>query len=78
MGGVGIPVWMRLGFPPVQNRWEIHDNVVKGKVFQCMFQCAQVLLFTIIIILTVTDQTVISLRQNGCFFVAFFFLANLI
>lgn len=77
MGGVGIPVWMRLGFPPVQNRWEIHDNVVEGKVFQCMFQCAQVLFFTIIIILTVTDQTVISLRQNGCFFVAFF-LANLI
>lgn len=74
MGGVGIPVWMRLGFPPVQNRWEIHDNVVEGKVFQCMFQCAQVLFFfTIIIILTVTDQTVISLRQNGCFFVAFFF-----
>lgn len=74
MGGVGIPVWMRLGFPPVQNRWEIHDNVVEGKVFQRMFQCAQVLFFfTIIIILTVTDQTVISLRQNGCFFVAFFF-----
>lgn len=39
--------------------------------------CAGAFFFTIIIILTVTDQTVISLRQNGCFFVAFF-LANLI